>query len=104
MEMQETTRLDLSQFKNYTTEPWNVLINNAYNISYIIRGGKLQNKIAQVFNWQDQGMDCNAEENANLIAAAPLLLKECLLLREELDRMIASEVLRKQTLESLWEE
>ena len=65
----------------HTPGPWSWEEVRAYHTSYIIRGGKLGNKIAQSFNWQDKGFDISSKSNARLIAAAPDLLEALIELR-----------------------
>ena len=60
---------------NHTPGPWTLEEHRAHWTSYIVRGGPMQNQIAQCFNWQDKGFDVSSEENARLIAAAPDLLE-----------------------------
>jgi hypothetical protein len=60
---------------DHTPGPWIVEEHRATWTSYIVRGGPKQNKIAQCFNWQDNGFDVSSEENARLIAAAPNMLE-----------------------------
>ena len=63
----------MSDQPKHTPGPWTIHKQNAYHISYVVRGGKKENQIAQCFNWQDKGFDVNSEANAQLIAAAPTL-------------------------------
>ena len=65
----------MSNQPKHTPGPWTIHKQNAYHISYVVRGGKKENQIAQCFNWQDKGFDVNSEANAQLIAAAPDLLE-----------------------------
>ena len=65
----------MSNQPKHTPGPWTIHKQNAYHISYVVRGGKKENQIAQCFNWQDKGFDVNSEANAQLIAAAPELLE-----------------------------
>lgn len=64
----------MSDQPKHTQGPWTIHKQNAYHISYVVRGGEKENQIAQCFNWQDKGFDANSEANAHLIAAAPDLL------------------------------
>lgn len=52
-----------------TPGEWQAEAHNAYNVSYIIRGGAAKNQIVQCFNWQDRGKDINSKNNAAFIAA-----------------------------------
>ena len=56
----------------HTPGPWRVVINNAYQTSWLIYGPD-GNNLAQVANWQNAGFNIDAERNAKLIAAAPLM-------------------------------
>lgn len=62
--------------KECTPGPWEAQENAAYYISYVIRGGAKSNKIAQTFNWQDNGRDICSKANARLIAEAGTVAHE----------------------------
>lgn len=55
--------------KKRTPGEWGVYEHRATWTSFLIRGGKQNNQLAQVFNWQDVGFDINSEHNATYIAA-----------------------------------
>jgi hypothetical protein len=61
----------------HTPGPWIVKENRAYKTSWLIYDQE-GNQLAQVANWQDKTFNCDAEINANLIAAAPDLLEALL--------------------------